>query len=277
MRIFVTGGTGFIGSHFVKLAMAVGHEVHALRRAGSRSSIKLDAEPHWIDGQLDSDFSLVLEGCDVLLHFAAQGVSPQATNWTKAFDCNVAKSLALIENALKCGVPKIIACGSCMEFGQSGERFDSIPPNAPLLPIGPYASSKAAFSFALESLARTIDYDASFHLLRPFHIYGSGQHESNFWPSLRSAALAGRDFPMTMGEQVRDFIEVKEVACEFLRCAEQITGNVGFYAKNIGSGNAVKLRDFAEYWWKTWNAKGELQFGELPYRDNEIMRFVPQL
>ena len=47
--------------------------------------------------------------------------------------------------------------------------------------------------------------------------------------------------------------------------------------KNIGSGKPQTVYDFAQYWWKYWNATGELKFGAIPYRDNEIMRIVPEI
>lgn len=49
-----------------------------------------------------------------------------------------------------------------------------------------------------------------------FHVYGEREAETRFWPSLRRAALAGEDFPMTKGEQIRDFMPVETLARTFL-------------------------------------------------------------
>ena len=83
--------------------------------------------------------------------------------------------------------------------------------------------------------------------------------------------------PMTPGEQVRDFINVRDVANVFVDALSWPleAGNPLF--ENIGSGRPVTVRAFAERWWSQWNASGRLLFGALPYRQNEVMRFVPQI
>lgn len=83
---------------------------------------------------------------------------------------------------------------------------------------------------------------------------------------------------MTLGEQIRDFISVENVA-------DKITNELTFKnsvkgvpnIKNIGSGNPQSVIEFAKYWWSFWNASGLLKPGALPYRDNEVMRFVPKI
>lgn len=272
MRLFVTGGTGFIGAHFLKLALAAGHEVVALRRPGGSPVIPLIDQPRWLDGFLDEVPLSALQGCDALVHFAAQGVSPQKTDWNLAFEVNVRQSLVLFSLAATAGIPRLIACGSCFEYGRSGERYDVIPPDAPLEPVGPYAASKAAFSLALEAMSRSTA--ASFSILRPFHLFGEGQHESNFWPSLRNAAMAGKDFAMTGGDQIRDYMAVENAVERFLHAVSAPEGP-RFHVSNVGSGIPVTLRDFATQWWTRWDAAGNLKLGAIPYRDEEIMRFVP--
>ncbi len=276
MRIFVTGATGFIGSHFVRLALAEGHEVIALKRPNSETRIQLNIEPQWLHGSLCDDWSTALDGCDALFHFAAQGVSPQETDWNRSFKYNVWQSIALIESALKNGVARIVACGSCMEYGKSGERFDFIPVNAPLEPVGPYATSKAAFTTALAAMVQVYPMN-SFQLLRPFHIFGEGQHESNLWPSLRRAALHGENFSMTPGEQIRDFMEVQAVAARFLESTKYNPTQGQLHIQNIGSGNPISLCKFAQFWWNNWNATGKLEIGKISYRNSEVMRYVPAI
>jgi nucleoside-diphosphate-sugar epimerase len=276
MRIFVTGGTGFIGSHFIKAALEAGHHVVALRRPGSKTRIPLGKQPDWLDGELADVDGNHLADIDVLVHLAAQGVSPQKTDWNIAFEVNVRQSISLLATAVEAGVVRSVLCGSCFEFGRAAERYDKIPADAPLEPVGPYAASKAAFSMAAEALAR--QSSGTFALLRPFNIYGEGQHSSNFWPSLRDAARSGEDFKMTPGDQIRDFQSVRDVALEFLHQAERVTTTCpSFEKKNIGSGKPVSLADFAANWWRHWRAKGSLKIGDLPHRKDEIMRFVPEI
>lgn len=276
MRLFVTGGAGFIGAHFLRQAVAAGHEVVALRFPGTRPRIDVPAGVEWRDGDLGGLAAADLAGCGAVVHFAAYGVSPQKTDWATAFRVNVTAGVGLLEAAEQAGVGRILLCGSCMEYGRSGTRYERIPPDAPLEPTGAYAASKAAFSLAAASFARTSK--AELVLLRPFHFYGEGQHPENLWPALRAAALGGADFEMSPGEQVRDFQPVENTAACFLAALARWPGRGGeLHVANLGSGQPVTLREFASEWWRKWNARGSLRVGALPYREGEVMRFVPQI
>jgi nucleoside-diphosphate-sugar epimerase len=85
--------------------------------------------------------------------------------------------------------------------------------------------------------------------------------------------MAGRNFQMTKGLQVRDFIEVEEVAREILLSTTSQT-EVGIIIRNIGSGNPRSLIDFAHEWWRRFGATGELIPGVIPDRPNEVMRYA---
>ncbi|MGA3283894.1 MAG: NAD(P)-dependent oxidoreductase [Verrucomicrobiota bacterium] len=276
MKVFVTGGTGFIGGHFLKKALAGRHHVFAVRRAGGKMRIPLPQEPIWLKGNLDDDWSAMLSKCDALIHLAAAGVSPQRADWDELFDVNVRQSLNLWRQAAKAGVKRFVICGSCFEYGKSGERFKFIPANAPLEPANAYAASKAAATMA--ALALAIEQQIELLVLRPFHVFGEGEESGRLWPLLRKAALAGKNFPMTAGEQVRDFVPVEKVAENFVAALARTDLRAGEpKIENVGAGKPQTLRAFAEHWWKQWGAKGKLKFGDVPYRANEVMRYVPQI
>ena len=276
MNLFVTGGTGFIGSHFLRIALRAGHRVVAIRRPRAQPRILLTDEPIWIEKELADCRPDDFQGIDALVHFAAAGVNPKDANWDSCFKTNLTDSLRVWRTASAGGVKRLIVCGSCFEYGASGESMAAISIDCPLQPTGPYHASKAAATMAALGLART----GNLHLiiLRPFHVYGEGEESHRFWPSLRAAALAGRDFPMTLGEQVRDFIPVEDVAQTFLRFLEKEPPAPGIpEIHNVGSGWPQTLREFAEFWWKKWGATGKLKFGEIPYREGEVMRYVPEI
>ena len=275
MRIFVTGGTGFIGSHFLQAALAAGHEVRALRRPGSEPRIALSQQPVWVEGDLQRYPAEALAGCEAVVHLAAVGVSPQKASAGELFAQNVQASLALWSRAVDAGVAHLVLCGSCFEYGRSAGRYDRIPTDAPLEPVNPDGASKAAASLAAVALAQ--EKNCRITILRPFTVYGEGQHRDNFYPALRSAALAGADFPMTLGEQVRDFVPVGEVAGAFLAALSRVPDPGHPAILNVGTGQAQTLRAFAEHWWSRWQAPGRLLVGAVPYRANEVMRYVPEI
>jgi nucleoside-diphosphate-sugar epimerase len=114
-------------------------------------------------------------------------------------------------------------------------------------------------------------------ILRPFHVYGEGEQPHRFWPSLRVAATSGKDFEMTLGEQIRDFIDVADAAHEFLKFVTKKLTPGDAYIKNIGTGHPMTLRNFAEHWWTVFGGKGKIIYGAVPYREGEIMHYVPDV
>ena len=274
MNIVLTGGTGFIGSHFLKQSLSAGHYVKAIRRTPfSRPRLHIDQQPDWLDCQLDKVTVEDLKGCDVLVHLASHSVQYPYDSLTNCLRWNLSAVLALFEQARLAGIRRFIVAGSCFEYGLSGERYEAIPSDAALVPTNSYAASKAAASIVLPQWAQ--EHQLSLEILRVFHVYGEGELETRFWPSLRRAALAGEDFPMTHGAQVRDFMYVEDVVRTFLQRVEVLDpSSPSIHISNLSSCCPVSIRAFAEHFWNHWNATGDLLFGEIPYRSGEVMRYV---
>jgi UDP-glucose 4-epimerase len=272
--ILLTGAAGFIGRRFLSQALSSGHDVRAVVRDVAKSNLTAHDRLSVIGGGLAVPSVEDIRGCDILVHFAAHGVNGGMDDWTECFRVNVMESLALWRRAAAAGVRRFLICGSCFEYGRSGERYDFIPVHAPLEPTGAYHASKAAATVAALGLA--VELKLELAILRPFHVFGDGEAPSRFWPSLRTAALAGRDFEMTAGEQIRDFQPVQEAAEAFLRAAVDLPLQPGRpLVRNLGTGRPQTLADFASVWWKNFGASGRLLLGCVPYRRDEVMRYVP--
>jgi len=275
-KLFVTGGTGFIGSNFINEALKEGHNIVALKRSKNQEKAAFQKNIVWLTGELDSPLQKEVSECDVLIHISSAGVSPQNVSWEECFESNVTKPLKLLKNAIQVGTTKIIVIGTAAEYGNSASRYDELPVTAPLEPIGAYASSKCAFFMAVHGLA--VENNIKLLYLRLFSVYGEGQYEKNLWPSLKNAATSGVDFPMTHGEQVRDFIHVKEVSKKIIKAIEFSSVKSGIpIVQNIGSGERQTVLQFSKFWWKKFNATGKLLPGAIPYRDNEVMNLFPKL
>jgi nucleoside-diphosphate-sugar epimerase len=277
MRIFLTGGTGFIGSHFINQAHKEGHEIVALRRSSnSNSRIPLQREPQWIESSLETVDYNAIAGCEVIVHMAAHSANIPYDTLEECLKLNVLAPLALFRVAISAGIRRFIVAGSCFEYGKSGERYEFIPTNAMLEPTATYPASKAAASIAFHQLAQ--EEKLELIILRIFQVYGEGEIESRFWPSLRRSAIAGHDFPMSLGLQVRDFVPVETVVAKFLQTLSRgdILPGVPII-ENVGSGSPQTLLSFATQEWTKAGAIGKLIPGVIPMRPGEVMRYVPEV
>ncbi len=273
MHIFVTGATGFVGSHFVREAVRAGHAVTALRRLGSLSRIEAPDSVRWVDAALDGDLSQHLAGVDCVVHLAAHTPNPPYAPLDECLYWNVFASTRLIQAAADAGVRDFLVAGTCFEYGLAAQGQEFVHPATELRPTLTYPISKAAASSALLGLAR--NRALRMQLLRIFQVYGEGETATRFWPSLREAARSGRDFPMSAGTQVRDFIDVADVSHQFVQALDFAGVEPGNpHVRNIGTGQAASLMQFAQRWWAQWNATGRLLPGEVGLRPGELARLV---
>lgn len=276
MKVFVTGGTGFIGSHVINQCHGAGHEVLALRRPGSRPRVPLDREPTWIEQAIDADFGQAFVGVDAVVHLASHTPNPPYDSLEICLYWNVYAAVRMARQAVAAGVSRFLVAGSCFEYGSAAESQDFIATSTALQPLLSYPTSKAAASIAFMGMAR--EHRLELEVLRIFQVYGEGEQASRFWPSLREAAFSGRDFPMSAGEQLRDFVEVRDVARQIVEALAFRGIEAGQpRVRHVASGHAQTLLEFAEHWWRHWGATSRLIAGALPYRQNEIMRLVPAI
>jgi len=277
MKVVVSGASGFIGRHTTSRLCDAGHQVVALynrHRPSTTGSI------HWVKcdltqaqcGLSEAD----VDGVEGLIHLAAGGVNPREGGWASLFELNVSCAIRLWLFAIKSGVQRIINCGSCFEYGAAANRHDFVPASAAPEPLNAYAASKAAATMALHAM--TAAHGIRAITLRPCVVYGDGEPDYRLWPSLRRAAFAGEDFPMTAAQQVRDFMPVESLAtqlCLALERPDLLPGRM--LVENVGSGNPQSVLEFASFWWNHWGGSGRLLPGRVPTRESECLRMVPEV
>lgn len=276
MKVLVSGASGFIGRHTTSRLCDAGHQVVALYNrqrpstGGSIYWVKCDLM-HAQCGLTDKD----IDGVDGLIHLAAVGVNPRECDWASLFEFNVLCAVKLWLFAIKSGVQRIINCGTCFEYGAAANKHAFVPSSAAAEPLNAYAASKAAATMALHAI--TASHGIRAVTLRPCVVFGDGEPAYRLWPSLRRAAFAGEDFPMTTGQQVRDFMPVESLATQLCLAIERrdlLRGQM--LVENVGSGNPQSVLDFATSWWNHWGGSGRLLPGRLPARESECLRMVPE-
>lgn len=261
-RVLVTGATGFIGRPLVGALLAAGARVSALVLPGEEALLSPGVRAFCGDV---ADAALLQRAVaesqpDVVFHLAAVGLTQPNLPAAEALRVNVGGTVALLEALREMGsARRLVLAGSAYEYG--ARRADDS-----LDPFNAYAASKvAAWAFAR---AAYNTWGAPVVWARPFQVYGPGQPEQAFIPAALRAALRGDDFPMTGGEQQRDFIFVDDVVAGLLALA-QAEGIAG-RAFDLGTGVLHTLRAVAERIWVLTGARGSLLPGALPYRPGEV-------
>ena len=279
MKIFLTGGTGFIGSNFLNTIHRIDDiQVIAVKRhETSKPRIKLIKEPEWIISSLGDIEINVLKKCDILVHLAAHSSNSPYDNIENCIKYNVTDSLSLVKKSLKAGIKKFIIAGTCFEYGKSSNDYDYIPVNAPLNPVGSYPVSKAMFYHAVMETLNSCNVDYIY--CRFFQVYGLGEDSKRLYPSLIRAAKNNEDFIMSSGTQERDFIEVRELVSELINLCQLIYNEKKEVKKiiNIGKGVGVKVKDFALDLWLKNKANGKLILKGKPLKSTDFKRIVAKI
>ncbi|MFJ6466021.1 dTDP-glucose 4,6-dehydratase [Streptomyces sp. NPDC091387] len=246
MRILVTGGAGFIGSHYVRTVLEGGYpgyeDAHvtvldALTYAGARENLPA-AHPRltFVRGNiLDRDLLCgVLEGQDAVVHFAAEShVDRSIESGADFVRTNVEGTQAVMECALAASVERVVHISTDEVYGSIDKG--SWTEESPLLPNSPYAASKASSDLIALAYFRTHRLNVS--VTRCSNNYGPYQHPEKFIPLAVTNLLEGRRIPVYGdGQQIREWLHVDD----HCRAVQRVlTGGRAGQAYNIGSGSAV--------------------------------------
>lgn len=266
MKIFVTGGTGFIGSHLVRALVADGHEVIALRREKSDLHRCADFEKKavWVS-QDDPGWKqqVIARKPAVIIHAAWAGVTAaERADW-KLQATNLVLLAELLNIAGNIGLAQFIATGSQAEYGTINGRVDE---NHPCLPDKAYGAAKLAALALLEGFAR--QGKISYAWLRLFSIYGPGEGETWFIPNLIRQMKLGRPPQLSGCEQRYDYLHVRDLAAGVLAVLRRPETSGVFH---LGSNASLPLKQVVELVKEYTGCRAEPGFGALPYRPGQSM------
>jgi UDP-glucose 4-epimerase len=243
MKILVTGGAGFIGSHVVKLLLDQNHEVTVLDDLSNSTKESLDPRAHFVEGSILDQPKLeeTIPGHNVVIHMASMiEVGESVKHPVEFAENNIVGTIKLLEAMRVGGVKKIIFSSSACVYGN--------PESVPILESdklgkqeNPYGLTKVSMEqFCI--LYHTL-YNFDVTILRYFNPYGPGElhtPESHAIPNFIKATLEKKSIPLYWkGEQVRDFIFIDDLAM-----AHTLPLNLsGLHIYNVGTENGVKVVD----------------------------------
>lgn len=267
MKIAVTGATGFIGRHVLtELSTRIGVDVIATSRGAERpAELPGNVEYVALDiGSPQPDAYDRLGRPDVLVHLAWSGLPNYRS--LHHFESELPRQYAFLRSLIEAGLPSLLVTGTCYEYGMTaGALTESMATE----PTNPYAYAKSALRQQLEFLRSTHPFKLTW--ARLFYMYGSGQPATSLVPQLAAAVASGdASFPMSGGEQLRDYLPVENVARHVVDLALRCPG-AG--AVNICSGRPISVRTLVERLITKNGWSIDLDLGKYPYPDYEPFAF----
>ncbi len=277
MRVLVTGGAGYIGSHTAKALARAGHETVVLDNlsTGHREAVKWGP---FIEGDLGDKELLgkVFKDhrIEAVLHFAASLlVGESMTNPQKYFWNNVVNTLVLLDTMKARGVKYIVFSSSAATYGNP-EKVP-ITEDHPKNPVNPYGESKLCMERAIQWYG--VAYGLRWTALRYFNAAGADLEgelgelhdpETHLIPLVVQAALGqrpsvdiyGTDYPTPDGTAIRDFIHVVDLADAHVRALEYLVAGGESAALNLGTGQGHSVREVVA-------GVGKLCNGRVPAHD----------
>ena len=262
MRILVTGGAGYIGSHTVRTLLARGHDVRVYDSLvfGHRQAVPPD---RLIVGDLRDadalDHALLIHRIEAVVHFAAFAyVGESVTDPAKYYQNNVVNTLTLFERMRRHGVKRLVFSSTCATYGTP--ETVPITEDTPQRPINPYGRTKLMVEQAMADYAAAYGWGCT--ALRYFNAAGAAgdgsigedhDPETHLIPLVIQAVTGkrthvevfGTDYPTPDGTCIRDYIHVEDLAEAHALALEQAEAGT-FRVYNLGTGRGYTVRQVVQ-------------------------------
>jgi len=265
--ILVVGGTGFIGVNLVKRLLKEGYKVSVLSLNIPTEENKINEVNYWqadIANFEELQNRLLATSFDYVINLSGYvDHSKFMEGGKKIIDTHfkgVQNLLQLLDWTM---IKRFVQIGSSDEYGSMP------PPQSEIMrenPISSYSLGKVASTQLLQMLFKTEGLPAV--ILRPFLIYGDGQNNKRFLPQIINGCLKGVQFPVSNGEQLRDFCYVDDIIKGIILTLknDRVNGEV----INLASGKPISIRKVIELVQEVVG-QGVPDFGAVPYRVGESM------
>jgi len=263
MRILVTGGAGYIGSHAVKALGKVGHEICVFDNLSTGHEWAV-LSGKLVKGDLEDraaiDRALREFRPEAIMHFAAYiQVEESVREPLKYYRNNVANTLNLLESMRANGIGRFIYSSTAAVYGIP--EHIPVRETAPMLPINPYGMTKVMIERVLADLAAATDF--RYAALRYFNVAGAdsggelGQAYSEathlITRALKTAHgefsklfIFGTDYPTPDGTCIRDYIHVDDLADAHVKALDHLVRTGRSEVMNCGYGSGYSVKEVVE-------------------------------
>lgn len=260
MRVMVTGGAGYIGSHAVRALIRAGHSPVAFDNLSRGHRAAVPDEIPFVEADIrDTDAlaeALTKHSIECVMHFAAFAyVGESVDKPLLYYDNNSKGTLSVLQALDRARVPRLVFSSTCATYGN--------PPQNPIVettiqnPINPYGMSKLVSEYMISDYAAS-RADFACAALRYFNVAGSSfdgsigedhEPETHLIPVILQAALGrrekvvmfGTDYPTPDGTCIRDYIHVEDLVDAHVRVMEALRpADRRIYNLGIGRGHSVR-------------------------------------
>jgi len=274
MKIFVTGGAGFIGRHLVDSLLQNNHDVTIYENLSNSSKENIEnllkRGVHLIEGDL-TDYDLLkkhLKTFDLVVHLAAKIdileslEHPEITNRV-----NVEGTISLLRACVENNVKNIVGASSAAIYGNP----EIVPVTEETIPnpVSPYGADKLSMEFYLRAFSNAFDLNTI--SLRFFNVFGKGQSNAYAGVITKFLEKIKEEKPLEIfgdGTNTRDYIFIEDLIHGILQAIENIVGKKGT-VYNLGSGKSSSINELASLMLQI--SEKNLDIVHLPPRPGDLL------
>jgi UDP-glucose 4-epimerase len=271
-RVLVTGAHGFIGSHLTRALLDTGYNVRILARENSDLSRIKDIEgrisSHSADLRDPSSVRKAVEGArpDAVIHLATYyAVEHRPEEVGVMMDTNVKGTIALLDACRDRGISLFLNMSTCAVYHEKNATLEETDP---VSPQNLYALTKLQAEDACRFYSDRLGVPAA--TLRLFPPYGPADNDRRLIPYVIRSLLAGQDVQLTTGTQRWDFVYVEDVVTALLAALSKPERTVSAGTMNVATGDPRSVRELVTRLDEMLGSKGNLLWGAIPHRKNEV-------